>query len=44
MAVFNRYGRDQHGIGLLTGMDGVTGAAALTYGHDCHNPDGLWRQ
>ena len=37
MAVFNRYGRDQHGIGLLTGMDGVTGAAALTYGHDCHN-------
>ena len=37
MAVFNRYGRDQHGIGLLTGVDGVTGAAALTYGHDCHN-------
>ena len=37
MAVFNRYGREQHGVGLLTGMDGVTGAAALTYGHDCHN-------
>ena len=37
MAVFNRYGIDQHGIALLTGMDGVTGAAALTYGHDCHN-------
>ena len=37
MAVFNRYGLEQHGIGLLTGMDGVTGAAALTYGHDCHN-------
>lgn len=37
MAVFNRYGLDRHGVALLTGMDGVTGAAALTYGHDCHN-------
>ena len=30
MAVFNRYGLDRHGVALLTGMDGVTGAAALT--------------
>jgi adenine deaminase len=37
MAVFNRYGKDQHGLALIDGMDGVTGAMALTYGHDAHN-------
>lgn len=37
MAVFNRYGKNRHGLALVAGMDGVTGAVALTYGHDCHN-------
>ena len=37
MAVCNRYGLDRRGLALLSGMDGVTGAAALTYGHDSHN-------
>lgn len=37
MAVFNRYGTGRHGLGLIGGMDHVGGAAALTYGHDCHN-------
>lgn len=37
MAVFNRYGKPQRGLALVGGMDHVDGAAALTYGHDCHN-------
>ena len=37
MAVFDRYGGGHRGLALVGGMDGVTGAAALTYGHDCHN-------
>lgn len=37
MAVFNRYGENRHGLGLIGGMDRVEGAAGLTYGHDCHN-------
>lgn len=37
MAVFNRYGKNRRGLALVDGMDGVTGAVALTYGHDCHN-------
>lgn len=37
MAVCNRYGKQQRGLALLNGMDNVTGAAALTYGHDSHN-------
>ncbi len=37
MAVFNRYGKPQRGLALLTGMESVRGAVALTYGHDCHN-------
>jgi len=37
MAVFNRYGRPQRGLALIDGMEHVTGAAALTYGHDSHN-------
>lgn len=37
MAVFNRYGKNRHGLALVDGMDGVAGAVALTYGHDCHN-------
>lgn len=37
MAVFNRYGKKRRGLALVDGMDGVTGAVALTYGHDCHN-------
>lgn len=37
MAVFNRYGKHQRGLGLVGGMDHVEGAVALTYGHDCHN-------
>ena len=37
MAVWNRYGKNRRGLGLVGGMDGVDGAAALTYGHDCHN-------
>ena len=37
MAVFNRYGKNRHGLALVDGMEGVAGAVALTYGHDCHN-------
>ena len=37
MAVFNRYGKGQRGLALVDGMEGVGGAVALTYGHDCHN-------
>ena len=37
MAVFNRYGKARRGLALVDGMDSVTGAVALTYGHDCHN-------
>lgn len=37
MAVFDRYGRNRHSLALIGGMDGVSGAAALTYGHDSHN-------
>ncbi len=37
MAVFNRYGKNQHGIAFLDGMEHVQGAVALTYGHDSHN-------
>ena len=37
MAVFNRYGKAQRGLGLVGNMDHVEGAVALTYGHDCHN-------
>lgn len=37
MAVFNRYGQPRHGLALIDGMEGVSGAAALTYGHDSHN-------
>lgn len=37
MAVLNRYGKPQRGLGLIGGMDHVKGAAGLTYGHDCHN-------
>lgn len=37
MAVCNRYGKAQRGLALIDGMDGVEGAVALTYGHDCHN-------
>lgn len=37
MAVFNRYGENRYGLGLIGGMGPVEGAAALTYGHDCHN-------
>lgn len=37
MAVCNRYGKDQMGIGLVEGVGDFRGAVALTYGHDCHN-------
>ena len=37
MAVFNRYGKRQHGLALIEGMGPVSGAVALTYGHDAHN-------
>ena len=37
MAVFNRYGRDRHGLALVDGFEGFSGAVALTYGHDAHN-------
>lgn len=37
MAVFNRYGKAQHGISLVDGLDKFNGAVAITYGHDCHN-------
>jgi len=37
MAVFNRYGKNQHGIAFIDGMEHVRGAVALTYGHDSHN-------
>ena len=37
MAVYNRYGAGRHGFGLIAGMPRMDGAAALTYGHDCHN-------
>lgn len=37
MAVFNRYGKAQHGLALIEGMGQVRGAVALTYGHDAHN-------
>ncbi|WP_312280134.1 adenine deaminase C-terminal domain-containing protein [Oscillibacter sp.] len=37
MAVFNRYGKKQHGIAFIDGMEHVHGAVALTYGHDSHN-------
>lgn len=37
MAVINRYGRDQMGLGLVEGVGDFRGAVALTYGHDCHN-------
>lgn len=37
MAVFNRYGKTQHGIALIDGLDKFNGAVAITYGHDCHN-------
>ena len=37
MAVFNRHGRGGRGLALIAGMPKVRGAAALTYGHDCHN-------
>ena len=37
MAVCNRYGKDQMGLGLMEGVGNFRGAVALTYGHDCHN-------
>ena len=37
MAVCNRYGKDQMGLGLVEGVGNFCGAVALTYGHDCHN-------
>lgn len=37
MAVFNRYGLDRHGLALVDGFEGFSGAVALTYGHDAHN-------
>ena len=37
MAVFNRYGENRRGLGLISGMPDMDGAAALTYGHDSHN-------
>lgn len=37
MAVWNRYGEDRHGLALIDGMEQVSGAVALTYGHDSHN-------
>ena len=37
MAVINRYGKDQMGLGLVEGVGDFRGAVALTYGHDCHN-------
>ena len=37
MAVCNRYGKDQYGLSLVEGVGTLTGAVALTYGHDCHN-------
>lgn len=37
MAVINRYGIDRCGMALLSGFPDFHGAAALTYGHDCHN-------
>lgn len=37
MAVWNRYGENRHGLALIDGMEQVSGAVALTYGHDSHN-------
>ncbi len=37
MAVFNRYGKDQHSLGLIEGMGSPRGAMAITYSHDAHN-------
>ncbi|MBR5319832.1 MAG: adenine deaminase [Peptococcaceae bacterium] len=37
MAVCNRYGKEQYGLGLVDGVGSLNGAVALTYGHDCHN-------
>ena len=37
MAVVNRYGVDRRGLALIEGFPRFRGAAALTYGHDCHN-------
>ena len=37
MAVFNRYGLPQHGVAVVEGAGSVSGAVALTYGHDAHN-------
>jgi len=37
MTVWNRYGEHRHGTALVSGMEGFSGALALTYGHDSHN-------
>lgn len=37
MAVCNRHGKDQRGLGIVDGVGDFRGAVALTYGHDCHN-------
>ncbi len=37
MAVFNRYGKEQRGLGLIKGMGMPKGAVAITYSHDSHN-------